>query len=65
MDEIDFESDSFEDIVKRDDRYNAKAYALLADVVPDFDGEPNAADAAAILRYVVGLIDTFEIEAAE
>jgi uncharacterized repeat protein (TIGR04138 family) len=41
MDEIDFESDSFEDIVKRDDRYNAKAYALLADVVHYLSGDKN------------------------
>ena len=33
MDEIDFESDAFEDIVGKDDRYAARAYALLMDVV--------------------------------
>ena len=33
MEEIDFESDSFEDIVAKDDRYDARAYALLADVI--------------------------------
>lgn len=33
MDEIDFETDSFEDILAKDDRYEARAYALLADVV--------------------------------
>ena len=37
--------------------------ALNADVAPDFDGMPNAADAVAILRYVVGMIKTFEVEA--
>ena len=35
---------------------------LNADVAADFDGMPNAADAAAILRYVVGLINTFDVE---
>ena len=35
---------------------------LNADVAPDFDGKPNAADASAILRYMVGLIKQFEIE---
>ena len=33
MEEIDFESDTFEDIVAKDDRYNGRAYALLMDVV--------------------------------
>ncbi|MGN0855234.1 MAG: Minf_1886 family protein [Kiritimatiellia bacterium] len=33
MDEIDFESDTFEDIVAKDGRYNARAYALLMDVI--------------------------------
>ncbi len=33
MEEIDFDSDSFEDIVAKDSRYNARAYALLMDVV--------------------------------
>lgn len=33
MEEIDFESDSFEDIVAKDNRYDARAYALLMDVV--------------------------------
>jgi len=33
MDEIDFESDKFEDILAKDDRYAAHAYALLMDVV--------------------------------
>lgn len=33
MDEIDFESDSFADIVAKDGRYDARAYALLADVI--------------------------------
>lgn len=33
MEEIDFESDRFEDIVAKDDRYDARAYALLMDVI--------------------------------
>lgn len=33
MDEIDFDADTFEDIVAKDDRYNGRAYALLMSVV--------------------------------
>ena len=33
MEEIDFGSDSFEDITGRDPRYNARAYALLMDCI--------------------------------
>jgi len=33
MDEIDFTSDTFDDIVSRDARFDARAYALLLDVV--------------------------------
>ncbi len=33
MDEIDFTSDTFADIVAKDNRYHARAYALLMDVV--------------------------------
>ena len=33
MDEIDFASDDFADIVAKDDRYDGRAYALLMDVV--------------------------------
>lgn len=33
MQEIDFSSDTFGDIVAKDQRYNARAYALLMDVV--------------------------------
>ena len=39
MEEIDFQSDSFEDVVARDSRYNARAYALLTDVVHYLSGE--------------------------
>ncbi len=33
MEEIDFDSDDFADIVAKDDRYDARAYALLMDVI--------------------------------
>ena len=33
MEEIDFESDTFEDMVAKDDRYAPGAYALLMDVI--------------------------------
>jgi len=33
MEEIDFTSDTFEDIVAKDPRFNARAYALLMDCV--------------------------------
>jgi len=33
MEEIDFERDGFEDIVAKDGRYEARAYALLMDVI--------------------------------
>ena len=33
MEEIDFGSDSFDDVVGKDSRYDAKAYALLVDVI--------------------------------
>ena len=39
MEEIDFQSDSFEDIVAKDSRYDARAYALLMDVVHYLSGE--------------------------
>lgn len=39
MDEIDFDSDSFADIIAKDDRYNARAYALLMDVIRYLGGE--------------------------
>ena len=33
MEELDYDSDDFADIVAKDDRYNGRAYALLMDVV--------------------------------
>ena len=38
---------------------------FCADVTSDFNLMPNSADAAAILRYVVGIINEFEVEAIE
>ncbi len=39
MEEIDFKSDTFEDVVAKDGRYDARAYALLMDVVHYLSGE--------------------------
>ena len=39
MEEIDFQSDVFEDVVAKDARYDARAYALLMDVVRYLSGE--------------------------
>jgi len=39
MDEIDFDSDSFDDIVGKDPRFNARAYSLLCDVIHYLSGE--------------------------
>jgi len=39
MEEIDFTSDTFEDVVAKDSRYDARAYALLMDVVHYLGGE--------------------------
>lgn len=39
MEEIDFERDSFADIVAKDSRYDARAYALLVDVVEYLGGD--------------------------
>ena len=41
MKEIDFGNDSFEDVVAKDGRYDARAYALLMDVVHALGGEDN------------------------
>lgn len=38
MQDIDFDSDSFEDIVAKDPRYQPRAYALLVDVVHYLSG---------------------------
>ena len=39
MDEIDFSLDDFRDIVAKDKRFAARAYALLMDVVCYLSGE--------------------------
>ena len=39
MQEIDFESDDFADIVAKDSRFDARAYALLMDVIHYLGGE--------------------------
>ncbi len=51
MEEIDFESDTFEDITAKDDRYDARAYALLMDCFAYLTSKEGGghADAAAIL----------------
>lgn len=49
MDEIDFESDSFEDIVAKDRRYDGHAYALLMDVIHYLGKEGGHMDAADIM----------------
>ena len=49
MDEIDFESDTFDDIVAKDDRYDGRAYALLMDVVHYLGMEGNHMSAQDIM----------------
>lgn len=49
MDEIDFESDTFEDIIAKDRRYDGRAYALLMDVVHYLGKEGKHMSAADIM----------------
>ena len=49
MDEIDFTSDSFGDILARDRRYDARAYALLVDVLHYLFSKDEHVDSAATL----------------
>ena len=49
MDEIDFESDTFADIVAKDSRYDARAYALLMDCIHYLGREDKHMSAADIL----------------
>ena len=49
MDDLDFESDSFEDILAKDKRYDARAYTLLMDVVHYLGKEGGHMGAADIL----------------
>ena len=39
IDEIDFTADNYQDIVSRDSRYDARAYAFLTDVLKFLTGE--------------------------
>ena len=39
MEEIDFDADSFADIIAKDNRYNPRAYVLLMDVIRFLGGE--------------------------
>jgi len=50
MEEIDFTSDTFEDIVAEDDRYAARAYALLMDVVSYLTRQSGHASGTEILN---------------
>ena len=49
MEEIDFESDSFADVVAKDSRYDARAYALLMDCIRYLGEEDRHMSAADIL----------------
>ena len=49
MEDIDFESDTFEDIVAKDDRYDGRAYALLMDVVHYLGKDGAHMDAQAVM----------------
>lgn len=50
MDEIDFESDTFSDVVAKDGRYDARAYALLMDCIHYLGREDKHMSAADILE---------------
>ena len=49
MDEIDFTSDSFGDILARDGRFDARAYALLVDVLRYLFSKEEHVDSESIL----------------
>ena len=59
MDEIDFAADAYEDSVAKDARYDARAYALLADVVRYLSGEDG--------RHITGeeILDEFRERALD
>jgi len=59
MEEIDFSEDSFEDIVAKDARYDARAYALLMDVFHYLAGDAD--------RHVSGedILDEFRERALD
>ena len=50
MEEIDFESDSFADIVGKDSRYDARAYALLMDCVHYLGNEGGRMSSADVME---------------
>lgn len=50
MEELDFDSDTFDEIVARDSRYDARAYTLLMDVVHYLGKEDRHMSAADILE---------------
>lgn len=50
MEEIDFESDTFADVVAKDGRYDARAYALLMDCIHYLGQEDKHMSAADILE---------------
>ena len=50
MDEIDYESDTFADVVAKDGRYDARAYALLMDCIHYLGQEDKHMSAADILE---------------
>lgn len=60
MEEIDFGSDAFADIVAKDPRYHARAYALLMDVVRYLSGDDGG-------RHVTGeeVVDEFRDRALD
>ena len=59
MEEIDFSSDDFADIVAKDGRFGARAYALLMDVVRYLSGDDE--------RHVTGedILDEFKERALD
>ncbi len=59
MEEIDFSTDAFADIVAKDARYHARAYALLMDVVRYLSGDDQ--------RHVAGadILDEFRERALD
>ena len=60
MEEIDYDSDSFADIVAKDGRYAAKAYALLMDVVKYLsEGDHHFTAADIMEEFRVTALDQF------
>ena len=60
MDEIDFESDNYADIVAKDSRYDARAYAVLMDCIHFLGNEGKHMSAADILdEFKERLLDQY------